>query len=429
MIPNGWRIYEVYLVSTFCLTSCSNDERSKKKQEDKLYFLKCLKRSHPGANVIEVKCKHCGCILHVDLVEGERSVARLIELNPFFKLCARFSRWFALHLLLWSSDCRSFLTYYVLIRLGELFFFATFLLTIPLLNYVVFWTLGYVKYFQAYSVFCVALLIMILYFSLHVLSELDYILGGLEIRATEGLKSYLPYVFYLFLRGRTFLVLYVAMGLIINGNDLLYGIMGEQAKVLLLSNICFTFMVLPLTTICFQVFLSLSVFLYALWHDYRRGCGSFKGDFMEISSLLNRLFALCAYVVIFFIGIYSVNTLAWHLSTKYELLSQIQLQFLLRLSWISTFWEFIILGVVVILPAVIFFPLLGGLTRNVKAEEMRLIKHRLLMALSYEEKSYLTSYMSQVMGSLKLASIIDYLIRVVFSAYLSLFIAKALAWL
>jgi hypothetical protein len=205
--------------------------------------------------------------------------------------------------------------------------------------------------------------------------------------------------------------------------------MDEETKVLLLvDGICYALTGIPLIAIALQSFFSLGAFLYALWLNYSRGYGSLKGDFVECSSLLNRLCALCVYVVILLMGLYSVNMLAWHFSTKYELLSQIHLQLRPRLPLLGTFWDFITVGAMLILPT-IFFPFLGGLARNVKAEELGRVRRLLSEASSHEERSYLTLYMSQVMGSLKVTSVADYLVRIVLSAYLGLFMAKALAWL
>jgi hypothetical protein len=113
---------------------------------------------------------------------------RLIEFNPFFKLCARFGEWFALRSL-WCSGCESFLSYYVLRRLGEIIFLATFPLVTLLLYYIIFWTCGCIKYFPIYSLTLTSVLIAAgLYFCLHLLSELDCICGGLEVRAADSLK-------------------------------------------------------------------------------------------------------------------------------------------------------------------------------------------------------------------------------------------------
>jgi hypothetical protein len=204
--------------------------------------------------------------------------------------------------------------------------------------------------------------------------------------------------------------------------------MGEAGKVLLLDDVCNALTRVPLIAVAFQAFFSLGGFLYALWLNYWRGHGDLKGDFVEISNLLNRLCTLCAYVVIFLTGVYFANALAWKLSSNYELLSQIYIQFGQRHPWLSVLWNFLTLGVMVVLPTLLF-PFLGGLARNVKAEELERIGRLLSRVSSREEKGYLASRMSQVMDSLKLVSVADYLARAASSAYIGLLVAKALAWL
>jgi len=125
--------------------------------------------------------------------------------------------------------------------------------------------------------------------------------------------------------------------------------------------------------------------------------------------------------------VYTTNTLAFHLSvsTFHEPLSEMYLE---GKPELAIFWDYLGIGCCVVIPAVVYFSLLGNTARNLESEELKKIEYNLKAiksgekAITSEERNYLLQYVSEVRKSIRAVSIIDYIVRFVLLTYLGIFL-------
>ena len=431
IVPTDMRVDEVFLMGSICPKNCTEAEKKcREKKWGKYYFLKCPERSLLSMYTVEVKCNKCGLILHIDLAEGEHNV-KIAKFHPYFKYCIKFSEWLACRsLFMFKYTCHSLLNYYSVKRIGE----AISILVFPLL-YILLKCLTFYLYTGTINLmtFTFTLVITILstfcfYYCFYMLSELDYIVGGIELKCSLALKNKINNSLSFFLGRKILLISYFVIIIIMFSDDYYYFEFEKEKAVLLLFDDITGLPFFLVMAMSFQVFFTLGVLLYILWANYRRGFGDIKGNFIDIARLVDRLSLVCIYTVIVLIGLYFASSLIFSISHSYEEISKLYFELFLRKEpLLGIFWDFFRIIVFIFLPASLYFSLLGGFTRSLKHHELRRIGKELLRAKSDEERKLLMSYMAEVRTSLRLPSIIDYLSRIAISVYLSFLLAKLVA--
>jgi len=291
---------------------------------------------------------------------------------------------------------------------------------------LVFYITGYGGYFRwGYDTYVALIFAISFYMGYQIIQQMAVILGEFEMVATDHFRIVSSKAFT-FLKGIWLIIISFIIYFLcwIDQTFLLLSRgMTEEVKIMVLSDSTFQFAILA--AFIAQVIFTLGVFVFSLWYNSRYGVSSLKGEFLKISSIINKLCSLYIYVIFYLIALYSIDSLACTLSAYYEPLTKIYYKIGYKTAPIvGTFWRYLVIGCVIILPAVTYFGFLGSLARNIESEELKKINYKILKANTLEEKNYLLSYVAEVRKTLRSISIIDYVARMALLTYLGIFVRE-----
>ncbi len=319
-----------------------------------------------------------------------------------------------------------FTTHYRLKRIGEIFYCLILFSFLCIPRILVFLITGHEKDFRwGFDTYFALLLTISFYVGYQIIQQMAVILGELEITATDFFRNASTEAFT-FLKGFWLVIVSILVyaicwfdqiSLILSNR-----ITKEVRNMMIIDDIALLQFAI-LAAFGVQVLFTLGVFIFSLWYDSRLGISSFKGRFLKISNSINKLCGLSIYVVLYLIATYSIHSIAFNLSAHYEPLMRIYLELGHKEEpIIGIFWDFLVIGCVVILSAVTYFVFLGNLARNLESEELKKISNKYMKVNTLEEKSYLISYVAEVRRSLRTVSIIDYIARFALITYLGIFV-------
>ena len=160
ILPKNYQVLETFLASRPCTKKCDEAEKSSKKEKlGELYYLKCDERTRvPHPSVLTTKCKNCGCVLEIEMIEGIDST-QILELNPVVRLYNWFGEITAKKIVvdMQRGSCHSvFLNHYRLKRFGEIFFCFILILSLVSFRFLIFNIMIYTLLFSLVSAFILA---------------------------------------------------------------------------------------------------------------------------------------------------------------------------------------------------------------------------------------------------------------------------------
>lgn len=401
---------------------------------------------------VETKCDRCGGRFHIWIIRGVKSACLLTggkecrginqsilggmangcgEIFQKIYLTAQ-KKYFGRHIP--SSS------YFLIKRFGELVFcILTGFLLATIYPYTIFSIFGLQGQISLpYRIFLGGLFSGGLYFSFLVLKETVIVCGELETKLKDNMKEGIFIPFFVF-RKLIFLFLVILIfgicifdeiwiyGLNIHGQ--IYGILGKDAQIRWVDNLA-SMGYSILFALIIPVFAGFGFLLYLFWADSQKRYGSsLKSSFLDAVPSIEKLSEIAMHSVIFLASAVFLNDIVWNHFGRSTILGQIYSG---ETQEIIFLYRTLVIGVIVIMPLVLYFLYLGKLANNLKAIELGKIDGKLKRlsppdSLSSENKEdiqreieSLLSYRNTVSRSLRWVVGADYGSRMLLLLFIGL---------
>ena len=421
--------------------------------KDKIYWTKCEERPNEAAYLlfreIETKCDKCEGKFHIRIIKGEKSTCILTGgeectginqnilggmTNRFGNFCQKLYLYFQKE---FFGGCTS-ISPSLIKRFGELAFCIIIGMSLATLYpHIIFLIFGHLDPISwQYRAFWGCLFSGGLYFSFLILKETVIVCGELELKLREDIKEDMFIPFFIFRRLFFGLFFVIFMGLAIADELMLYGLnipIVEVAKIRWLDNLSIIGLGV-LFSLIIQVFAGFGILIYVIWADSQSRYGSsFKTGFLEIAPSIEKLSEIAIHTVLFLASAVFLNAFFLNYFVQNSVLTQIsseragEITFLTEVNFL---YGAIIIGLIIIMPLVLYFLYLGKLTNNLKAIELAKIDDKLKRLSTHRsekkrediarEKESLLSCRDRVSKSLRWVVGVEYGSRVLLLIFIGL---------
>ena len=415
--------------------------------KDKIYWTKCEERPNEAAYLlfreIETKCDKCEGKFHIRIIKGEKSTCLLTGgeecsginqsilggmTNRFGNFCQKLYLYFQKE---FFCGCTS-ISPSLIKRFGELAFCIIIGMSLAALYpHIIFLIFGHLDPISwQYRAFWGCLFSGGLYFSFLILKETVIVCGELELKLREDIKEDMFIPFFIFRRLFFGLFFVIFMGLAIADELMLYGLnipIVEVAKIRWLDNLSIIGLGV-LFSLIIQVFAGFGILIYVIWADSQTRHGSsFKTGFLEIAPSIEKLSEIAIHTVLFLASAVFLNGIIWNHFERNTALGQIYFE---QVPEINFLYGAIIIGLIIIMPLVLYFLYLGKLTNNLKAIELAKIDDKIKRLSTHRsekkreditrEKETLLSCRDRVSKSLRWVVGVEYGSRVLLLIFIGL---------